>query len=772
MNETRNPDSASLAARLAALGTAEPEHTCLPVPFDLGRPEARLALDDLLASGQVTTVHDSIGGQLEDLARSRTPGVDLQGEALAEAVAELLDGQPIAEYGTWFHLPWQRCLVHVLPKPTFRELRSDRNRHKITAVEQEKLARLRIGVVGLSVGQAIAVCMAQEGVGGTFRLADFDRLDLSNLNRLRGGIDDIGRHKVSLAARAMVGLDPYLQIEPWFDGLQPDRLDAFLLGNEGDAPLDLLVEECDDLALKIRLRERARRHGIPVLMATSERGLLDLERFDLEPERSPFHGLVGGLDLDAVAAGDEDAKIEFAMRALGLAALSTRGAASLVEMGETLSTWPQLASAVSLGAAVATDAARRVALGQLRTSGRFAIDLDRLITDGQADLAEPAVDSEQRSDPVDDPGVTLPSPTELNALGAIAGNRPTDALVRALVTHAVQAPTGGNAQPWRFTWDGQRLRCQDDPNVAVPAMDPDRKSVQMALGSAVENLGLAAAAAGFAVDVSPVAELREWDLQLRPAPVAVHPLLAQLAERATNRRKGDSTPLGDEASTSLVAAAAERGVKLRLVTGAKALAALGEVFGAADRVRFLSPAMLAEMNEELRWSADEAQRTGDGLDVATLELGRGERAALRLLLHAPVMAELGRMGLGRALQKPSREATRSASAVGQLEVPGHDDAAWFAAGRALQRLWLRASALGLWLHPMATVGFLFRLVDQHDGAGLAPHEVAEVKRLRPLYERWLPVNSDTPTLAFRLFRAPPPGARSLRRPVDRVLSPG
>jgi nitroreductase len=52
------------------------------------------------------------------------------------------------------------------------------------------------------------------------------------------------------------------------------------------------VEECDDLYLKIALREYARKKRVPVLMETSDRGLLEIERFDLEPERGILHGLM------------------------------------------------------------------------------------------------------------------------------------------------------------------------------------------------------------------------------------------------------------------------------------------------------------------------------------------------------------------------------------------------------------------------------------------------------------------------------------------------
>ena len=42
--------------------------------------------------------------------------------------------------------------------------------------------------------------------------------------------------------------------------------------------------------IKAILREGARARRIPVLMATSDRGLVDVERFDLEPQRQILHG--------------------------------------------------------------------------------------------------------------------------------------------------------------------------------------------------------------------------------------------------------------------------------------------------------------------------------------------------------------------------------------------------------------------------------------------------------------------------------------------------
>ena len=91
------------------------------------------------------------------------------------------------------------------------------------------------------------------------------------------------------------------------------------------AGLDVLVEECDDIAMKALVREVARHHGVPVVMDTSDRGLLDVERFDQEPERPIFHGLLSGVTADEMKALSTVEKIPHVLRLVDPARASARG---------------------------------------------------------------------------------------------------------------------------------------------------------------------------------------------------------------------------------------------------------------------------------------------------------------------------------------------------------------------------------------------------------------------------------------------------------------
>jgi hypothetical protein len=110
------------------------------------------------------------------------------------------------------------------------------------------------------------------------------------------------------------------------------------------------------------------------------------------------------------------------------------------------------------------------------------------------------------------------------------------------------------------------------------------------------------------------------------------------------------------------------------------------------------------------------------------------------------------------------------SGVGLITIPGTRRADYFAGGRAMQRMWLVAHQQRLAVHPMTTLPYMFARVLRGGGEGLDQLSVDELRRLRPAYRRLFMLEEDmAEVLLFRVSRAEPTAARSLRRGVDEVL---
>ncbi|SDX44903.1 sulfur carrier protein ThiS adenylyltransferase [Eubacterium barkeri] len=78
---------------------------------------------------------------------------------------------------------------------------------------QEKLARGRVAIAGLGgLGSTIAIALARAGVGH-LHLMDFDRVDLTNLNRQQYGIADLGLLKTEALRAHIQAINPYLHIK-------------------------------------------------------------------------------------------------------------------------------------------------------------------------------------------------------------------------------------------------------------------------------------------------------------------------------------------------------------------------------------------------------------------------------------------------------------------------------------------------------------------------------------------------------------------------------
>lgn len=92
---------------------------------------------------------------------------------------------------------------HIVAPPVFQEM-FKRTVSVWGATNQRKLARLRIGIVGLgSVGALVAESLARMGLQH-FVLVDFDRVKKHNLDRLViATLADLGRYKVDVAADRM-----------------------------------------------------------------------------------------------------------------------------------------------------------------------------------------------------------------------------------------------------------------------------------------------------------------------------------------------------------------------------------------------------------------------------------------------------------------------------------------------------------------------------------------------------------------------------------------
>ncbi len=317
---------------------------------------------------------DKIDQQLEELARVKFPGAKKMEERQRFIAERLLHHPNKFTFGIWVYFPWAQQVIHLLEEEDYFAVITNRNQNKITKEEQQELRQKQIGVIGLSVGAEAAVTLVQEHLCGRIKIADFDHLDLSNLNRISAGIDEIGLSKITITARRMYRLNPFLELTIYEEGIQQHNIKSFLSG------LDLLLEECDSISLKYQIREYARELGVNLIYGADERGLVSIEPYRDFPDLPIFHGF---LHRPQPNRESFDSELAF-MKALtvwlgGWEAISERSRNSLLQMGQTICGYPQLASEAKLTAGQMGHIARKMLLGKKIAPLFKFLDLEEMI---------------------------------------------------------------------------------------------------------------------------------------------------------------------------------------------------------------------------------------------------------------------------------------------------------------------------------------------------------------------------------------------------------
>lgn len=743
-----------------------------PLLFNLSNLSDSQDLDRILCVENDIIVSDNIKSQITELIVCQNPSEKLTENTIEFYTRQLLNGHSLQEFGIWVYYPWSRRLVHTLPEKEFIELRTSRNNFKITPKEQAILATKKVGIIGLSVGQSVALTMAMERSFGEIRLADFDALDLSNLNRIRTPLYNLGQNKAILAAREIVEIDPFLKVKCFTEGVNDNNIDQFF---QEDGLLDLLIEECDDFEIKLLAREKAKSLKIPVVMDTSDRGMLDVERFDLEPDRKVFHGKLDNLNRKDLNNLSNEQKVLVALKMLGVETLSTRMKASMIEINQQIKTWPQLATSVILGGAVTGNVSRRIFLDQFNDSGRYTVDLDKLICEKEQDIdsEKKEVSSiENRKDHL----IQITKNYDLSAHKDCLNLK--DEILTELMNAVILAPSGGNSQPWYWISFNDALFLFYDPQSPKTLLDVDFSGTRLALGAASENLIIKANSLGLKVNVelhdpqkAPLTAVFSF-VNHKKSQVGRFKENSQLSEiiplRLTNRKMVERTKLDADKIKSIKQIVPMEDW-MQIVESPHQLDELAKILARIERVRILHPQGHKDLFEEIRWTKEESEETQTGIDLRTMDIESSAITALKLVEDPKVIEHIKSFGGGSGFDKLTIDTIKAASAVGCIFLPKEAD--FWSGGRIVQRVWLKANQLGIAFQPVTASLFLFHRFLNYNAKDLSCQEQKIIEDGINNFQKIFPfdINLEKPIFLFKLSKADHPLIKSLRKPLDKVF---
>lgn len=149
----------------------------------------------------------------------------------------------------------------------------------------EKLSKVKILIIGCGgLGSNIAVILVRSGAKN-FTIVDFDKVDISNLNRQNYFFYQTGQDKVSALSKILTKINPYVNIKTLNIKVDESNIDEIISKH------DIIVEAVDNEFTKVLIFEKAHEHNKKVVLASGVAGFGDCENIKIK--RSKNFSIVG-----------------------------------------------------------------------------------------------------------------------------------------------------------------------------------------------------------------------------------------------------------------------------------------------------------------------------------------------------------------------------------------------------------------------------------------------------------------------------------------------
>ena len=172
---------------------------------------------------------------------------------------------------------------------------------EIDAEGQLRLAQATVLLIGAGgLGSACSIYLAAGGVGHII-LVDFDRVDLSNLQRqILFNTADIGRLKVESGADHLRALNPDIKLTLIGRALEQDEL------LEYTEQADIIIDGSDNFATRFAVNRASVATGTPLVSAAAIRFEAQISVFNPKDETSPCYNCLykEGTEVDATCTAN------------------------------------------------------------------------------------------------------------------------------------------------------------------------------------------------------------------------------------------------------------------------------------------------------------------------------------------------------------------------------------------------------------------------------------------------------------------------------------
>jgi hypothetical protein len=347
----------------------------------------------------------------------------------------------------------------------------------------------------------------------------------------------------------------------------------------------------------------------------------------------------------------------------------------------------------------------------------------------------------------------------------------TDVLFQELLEAASLAPSADNMQPWEFRKYNETIEVYCAKSRALPT-DVMNMFVWISIGAAIQNITLAAAKQGLDADVT-------YNSTKENEPVAVITFKTGITKtdvagliglRCTNRSPFKAEPLEANIIEQLNQSIQGYKANLHWTTSATDFNRIAYMDAHSSYIRLEHKPLHDELFSILRFTHKDMEKFRYGLTFESLDVPKFAVSFAKMLQYWSVNQMVSNLGIGRLVAKQLSNKLRTAGGICLVTALERNKIAYMEAGRAMEQLWLKATALGLSVQPYGVLPQYLTKIDVEQETFLPRYVSALEKHRKPFYSIFPDAKNEHPAIVFRVGYSDKQSKRSDMRLLNTQLN--
>lgn len=348
-------------------------------------------------------------------------------------------------------------------------------------------------------------------------------------------------------------------------------------------------------------------------------------------------------------------------------------------------------------------------------------------------------------------------------------------VLKKIIEAGIQAPSGKNAQPWKFKIDGDKIFIFNRLDRDSSLYNFNNFGSFVSHGAVIENIVIAASAHGYSARVNLFPDKNNVDLtaiiQLDKTVIHLDSLYPYIFKRATNRKPYKIETLNQKEKDAILSVNKEldRG-KILIIEDREKIKLLADAVSINERVMLENYNIHNFFFSHIRWTDLENSRVPSGFDLKTLELKPPQLIAFKLFKHWKILKFFNKFfNVSKFVAKENAKIYASSAAMIMITVPNDSPDNFIYAGRLAERFWLKITELGLSAQPLTGVFFLMKGIMAGKKDDFSLDQIKFLDDAYQMIKNIFKVQNETIAMIFRIGFGGTPTAKAARFPLAHFI---